>query len=339
MKHEKNIQTQVGPIERITFNRHGMEVTLISYGAAVYSIKINGKEVSVRPEELNDFLTSDFDYGKTIGRTAGRLICPSYEIDGIHYPVKPYRSDKTKLHGGATGFCFRHFQVIDIKENDDISSATFRYVSLDGEEDYPGELTLDVIYTLDNDMNFRIDYRATTTKDTLCSITNHLYFNLAGYGDIMDHDLQVDASKYIEGDNDGIPLGKFDVTKTAFDLRKLVNLGSRIRSIMDTPAMGYDHPWLFDKKMGYAKLVDPTKTLSLELTTDYPAVVIFTHNLVSPSTLPAAYGDGVYSSLTLECEYEPGGIHFKDFNSAILRKEDTYKHFINIKFNVHKKAK
>lgn len=339
MKHEKNILTQVGPIERITIERKNMSVTLISYGAAVYSIKVDGREVSVRPEELNDFLTSDFDYGKTIGRTAGRLIAPSYEIDGISYPVKPYRSDKTKLHGGETGFCFRHFKVIETREDAQQSVVVFRYVSADGEEDYPGELTLDVIYTLDDRMNFRIDYQATTTKDTLCSITNHLYFNLLGYGDIMDHELLVKASTYIEGDHEGIPIGKVDVTKTAFDLRKPSNLGSKIRSIADTPAMGYDHPWLFDDKVGYAKLVDPTDQISLELSTDYPAVVIFTHNLVSPSKLPDVYGDGVYSSLTLECEYEPGGIHFKDFNSAILRKEDTYKHFINFKFNLHKKTR
>lgn len=329
VKIEKNIQTGVGQVIKATLQRKDIELVVYNYGASVYSFKFKGREMTVRPDDLDGFFKAQFYYGKTCGRTGGRLIAPSYQIDGISYPVKPYRGETTKLHGGKDGFSFKHFELVSSKDDKDHDAVTFKLISPDGEEDYPGELTLYVTYQLDNANTMRILYEATTTKDTLCSITNHMYFNLNGEKQINDHFVQIDASRYIELDEDLIPLKKTDVENTPFDLRKLISIKHPLNVLGSTPIGGYDHTWLFDQKIGKAYVMDQHKEYELKVTSDYPAVVVFTHNVPSTDVLPSRFGDGSRSALTMECEYEPAGIHYPDMNSAILRKNEKFKHFID----------
>jgi aldose 1-epimerase len=336
---EKNIKTSVGDVTKVFVSQHKMELTLLSYGASIYSLTYEGVELTVRPDDLDAFLNANFYYGKTVGRTAGRLIAPSYEIDGISYPVKPFRGETTKLHGGERGYSYRHFELVSTDEDEQSSTVIFKIVDPDGEEDYPGELTLFVTYTLTSDHMLRIDYHAESTKDTLCSITNHIYVNLDGKGTINQHGLFIDASHYIALDENLVPLKKATVEKTPFDLRKLTSIEGRLKSLEDTPIGGYDHSCVFDKKIGRATLTDSKGDLTLDLETDYPALVIFAHNIPSPDPLPEVYGDGVRSSLTLECEFEPGGIHYPDMSDGILRKGETYHHFMSFKFSKSKKTK
>jgi aldose 1-epimerase len=330
---ESNILTEVGHIDRVVVSRKDIELTLLSYGASVYSLKFNGREITVRPDDLNAFLSAQFYYGKTVGRTAGRLIAPSYEIDGRPYPVKPFRGENTKLHGGKNGYSYRHFELVSTHDDEASSDVVFKIVDPDGEEDYPGELTLFVTYTVTNQNEVRIDYHAESTKDTLCSITNHMYFNLDGEGTINTHSLKIDASSYVELDANLVPLKKSTVKQTPFDLRKLESIEDKISALTETPIGGFDHAWIFDKKVGKAVLVGSKKDVQLELMSDYPAVIVFAHNIPSPDRLPNIYGNGVRSSLTLECEYEPGGIHYKDMNDGILRKGETYHKYMLFKFS------
>lgn len=332
VKIEKNIQSSVGEVIKATLKRKDLELIVYNYGASVYSLKFNNREMTVRPDDLDGFLKAQFYYGKTCGRTGGRLIAPSYQIDGISYPVKPYRGETTKLHGGKEGFSFKHFELSSTKEEKDQDAVTFKLISPDGDEDYPGELTLFVTYQIDDTNNMRILYEATTTKDTLCSITNHMYFNLNGEKKINDHYVQIDASKYIELDEDLIPLKKADVKDTPFDLRQLQSINKPLEDLEKTPIGGYDHTWVFDQKIGTAFILDQHKEYELKVITDYPAVVVFTHNVPSTDHVPARYGDGTRSALTMECEYEPAGIHYPFMNSAILRKDEKYTHFIDFSF-------
>lgn len=329
---EKKIQTSVGEISKTTMQRGQLEVVFLSYGASIYSIKYKGREVTVRPDDLDAFLTAQFFYGKTCGRTGGRLIMPSYQIGDNIYPVKPFRGETTKLHGGALGFSYRHFELISTKDTDQLSQIVYKIVSPDGEEDYPGELTLFVTYSVDQYDHLLIAYEAKSTKDTLCSITNHVYINLDGEGTIQKHYLQIDASQYVDLNENLTPKKKVSIERTPFDLRKLTQIEGRLKSLQDTPIGGYDHTWVFDHPIGKAVIKDSKKEFSLKISTSYPAIVVFTHNVVSPDLLPKRYGNGVQSALTIECEYEPGGIHYPDMNSAILRHDETYRHWIDLHF-------
>ncbi len=333
---EKNIQTSVGEVSKVTLQRGQIELELFSYGASIYSIKFNGLEVTVRPDDVDAFLNAEFYYGKTCGRTGGRLIMPSFQIDDKSYPITPFRGEATKLHGGALGFSYRHFELVSTHEENETSKVVFKIVSADGEEGYPGELTLFVTYTLDENNQINIAFDATTTKDTLCSITNHVYVNLDGTGTINNHHVQVEASKYVDLKPNLTPKGKALVENTPFDLRKLSSIDSNLKALDDTPIGGFDHTWLFDHEIGKAIISDSKNELALEVTTNNPAIVIFAHNIPSVDALPKRYGKGIRSGLTIECEYEPGGIHYPDMNSSILRQGETYHKWMNLRFE-HKK--
>ncbi len=336
IKIEKGIQTSVGLIERVTMKHQDLEVVLLSYGASLYSVKFKNLEMTVRPDDLDAFLNAKFYYGKTCGRTAGRLIAPSYEIDGKAYPVKPFGGETTKLHGGKLGFSYRHFELVSYEDEENLASVTFKIVSPDQEEDYPGELTLYVTYMIDQNNKLRMEFEATSTKDTLCSVTNHIYVNLDGKGSIVDHQVEVEASEYVCLNSDLTPLKKTTVENTPFDLRKRDSIHNRLESLRTTSIGGYDHTWIFDHKIGHALITNSDDSIRLDIQTNYPALVMFTHNVISPDPLPKRYGNGMQAGMALECEYEPGGIHFPDMNDAILRKNDTYHHWIDMQFLVNK---
>jgi len=330
LKNEKNI----GEYSQVILKRKGIEATLFSYGASLYSLKINNREMTFRPDDLHEFFSSEFYYGKTVGRTAGRLVSPSYTIDDITYSVTSFPPGKTKLHGGEHGFSFQKFDIIEHQDSAHESFVTFRYVSPDGEEEYPGELTLTVRYTIDDNWNLKIDYNAFSSKDTLCNITNHTYFNLSQDADILNHELRIDASKRVEIDNDLLPIKRVSVANTPFDFRQSALLRDRIEMLQDAPINGYDHAFLFSKPIGDLSLESKRSHVKLDVTTSYPAVVIFTHNIPFKDHFNPKYGSGIHSSIAIECQYEPGGIHFDGWNQAILRQGETYSHWTNYHFTL-----
>lgn len=329
---QHSVSSSIGEVTKIIITRKNIELTLCSYGASVYSLKFDKRDMTVHPDDFNDFLQAKFYYGKTCGRTSGRLIMPSYQIDGISYPVKPFGGDSTKLHGGALGFSYQNFELTSAREEDGYDGITFKWVSRDGEEDYPGELTLFVNYRVYDDDTVKISYNATTTKDTLCNITNHMYFNLNGKQSIDQHEVYIDSSSYIDLKENLVPIKKVAVDHTAFDYRVPTRLKTRLNYLSKTFINGYDHTWIFDQNIGHVRLRNDDDTYQLDITTNYPAVVLFTHNIKSFDRLPERYGHGIHSAIAVECEYEPGGIHFPDMNSAILRKNETYQHWIDYKF-------
>lgn len=333
MIHIQHIKTSLGTIQQIDIQKGDLSLSLLTYGASVYRLSYKKRHITVEPHSIEDFMKAKFFYGKTIGRTAGRLILPSFKIDQHEYPITSYGGEKTKLHGGALGFSYRHFKLESYKESTNQDEVVFSIVSPHMEEGYPGELNLYVTYTIDIDNNLNIRYKAHTTEDTLCNITNHMYFNLDGSNIIDNHMISINASRFVDVDENIMPQGKKDVTGTPFDLRKPTHLYKPLSLLSHTPIKGFDHAWLFDDKVGTVTLTDSKNAMSLVLTTDYPAVVIFTHNIPTTDQLPYA-NQGIRSSLTLECQYEPSGIHYPDFNHAILRKHDTYQHFINMKFSM-----
>ncbi|MBN2540839.1 MAG: hypothetical protein JXB08_04870 [Bacilli bacterium] len=333
IKIENDLHTKIGNIKRITMERNNLKVVLLSYGASIFSIEYKGKEMTLKPDNLEDFLSAKYYYGKTVGRTSGRLMCPSYYIDDKAYVIKPYPEDEiTKLHGGKNGFSFQDFELVEHHEGENGTHVVLRYISQDQEEDYPGELTLYVTFQLCDCGELRLEFLANTTKDTICNITNHTYFNLASSGTILNHEMMIKATDYVVLDERLIPQRKETVTGKVFDLNNSDLLKNRIEVLKDTPILGYDHAFMLQKNDKRLKLNDLDSNVELTITTDYPAAVVFTHNLLFVDSFDSAYGNGMYAGVAVECQFEPYGIHFKDWNQAILRKGDIYSHFVSYQF-------
>lgn len=331
MKKHTVENIKIGDVDviKVTLANHISKVVLLSYGAGVYQYQYHQSELIIMPKTIKDYMNDMVYYGKTIGRTSGRLVVPSYEIDQKSYEVKPYRSAYTSLHGGKQGFSTRNF---DLVYHDD-QKVIFRYISKDLEEGYPGKLTLDVIYELGIDGSLKITYEATTTKDTLCNITNHVYFNLnQQVSDIYDTEIQLKASSYLDIDQNYMIRKAKSVVQTPFDFRNSVPFKDRIEAMQKTTFEGFDHTWIFDElndKEAKAIAYDRTSNLGIKAYTSYPAVVLYTHNNPAGTSIIGPFDDeAIHSSFTLECQFEPGGIHHKNLNQAILRKGDTYHHFI-----------
>jgi aldose 1-epimerase len=331
--------TSKGILEVITMRNKNAEVVLISYGAGIFSYKYLDQDLVITPATIEDYMKDAAYYGKTIGRTSGRLVMPSFKIDDKTYPIKAYNSEYTQLHGGSTGFSKRNFVLSQAERNETLIKVTFRYISKDLEEGFPGELTLDVSYQLNLDGSLDITHDATSTKDTLCNITNHAYFNFdQKHKTIYNHNIKVNASQYLDIDDNNIIKAKKDVTNTPFDLRKTINFKKAIEQMKDTSFKGFDHTWIFDSSKDDVKasVYDANTQIGLNLYTSYPAVVIYTHNFDSGVDLNKDFDEhAMHSSFTLECQFEPGGIHHKDLNQAILRKNELYHH--TIKFEPFKK--
>ena len=331
--YQKCLDTKYGEIDIITLKSEDMEVILSSYGAAIYQIKVLGHLVTVAPQNFDDYFQSPFFYGKTIGRTSGRLILPSFKINHAYYPIKPFRGEKIKLHGGPTGFSFRHFKSFNLQSSDKYASVSFQYTSLHMEEEFPGEMDVIVTYRLTDEMDLWITYDAKSDHDTLCNLTNHTYFNLSTASNhIYNHDLLIHANAYLEIDEENIVLSKKETYQTPFDFHLKANLGERLFEMKQTPFNGFDHTWLLDDVINKIEVDEPSSPVRLAVETSYPAVVIYTHNHPSPTRLEQFKHDGTHSSFTLECQFEPGGINYSYLNSSILRKGEKYHHFIKYKF-------
>ncbi|TNF07566.1 MAG: hypothetical protein EP317_04480 [Bacillota bacterium] len=330
---KKKVDTNLGEIDLITMKSDDMEVILTSYGASIYSLRVFGHIVTVAPQQFDLFFRSPFFYGKTVGRTAGRLVLPSYQIDHSFYPIKPFRGDLVKLHGGPTGFSYRHFKTLLYTSGEDEGSVSFIYTSMHMEEEFPGELRVIITYKLTKNMGLKVLFEARSDHDTLCNLTNHTYFNLStARTNILDHLLTIHADHYLEIDEKNIIQAKKEVKGTLFDFNQQTHLGDRIKKMKETPFNGYDHTWIFKDEKVKIEVDEESSPVKLFVETDYPAVVMYTHNHPAPSKLEQFKHDGTHSSFTLECQFEPGGVHYDYLNSAILRKNELYKHYILYQF-------
>ncbi|HVZ18145.1 MAG TPA: aldose epimerase family protein, partial [Terriglobales bacterium] len=249
-------------------NRNGMEVVISSFGGDVVSIKVpdrNGKvaDVALGFDNLADYEKQGPYFGALVGRYANRLANGSFTLDGKTYHV-PQNDGSNALHGGKLGFDKR---VWDAMESSDALGERLHlhYLSKDGEEGFPGNLTVDVTYTLNDENELRIAYEATTDKDTVLNLTNHTYFNLKGQGqgDVLNHEIMVNADRFTPVDKGLIPTGELkNVAGTPFDLRKPTAIGAHIddNDAQLKLALGYDHNWVLNSsgKLALAvKVVEP----------------------------------------------------------------------------------
>ena len=334
------VMFQGKPVEMVTLkNKSGMEVQAISYGGIITSLKVPDRagtlaDVVLGFDQSNQYFaepTPPF-FGAIVGRYGNRIAKGEFAIDFKKYPLAK-NNGPNHLHGGNKGFDKVLWNVAT-KETPAGSAAVFTRTSPDGEEGYPGNLAVTVTYTLSEKNELIIDYHATTDKPTVVNLTQHSYFNLAGEGsgDILGHELMLNADRYTPVNDTLIPTGELaPVAGTPFDFRKPTAIGARIDQ--DNPQLkngkGYDHNWVLNRKgTGLelaARLTDPKSGRTLEISTTEPGVQFYTGNFLD-GTIKGKNGHvyGLRSGLCLETQHFPDSPNQKNFPSTELRPGKAY---------------
>lgn len=299
-----------------------------SFGAILHTLDAPDREgrranvVLGRPT-LDDYRAdNDPHFGAVCGRYANRIAGARFTLDGIEHRLVANDGPNT-LHGGPDGFDRREWEA---ERADD--SLLLRLTSPDGDMGFPGELRVEVRYTLDEDA-LRIDYRAETDRPTVANLTNHTYWNLAGEGSgsIEEHVLEVAASRFVRVGPGAIPTGELaPVDGTPLDFREPRRLGERLRDAHEQLALtrGYDHSLVLDDgAQPAARLHDPASGRVLEVTTTEPALHVYTGNHLD-GTLAGTSG-GLYrqgDGVALEAQHFPDSPNHPEFPSTVLRPGD-----------------
>lgn len=322
-------------------NPLGFEVSVTNYGGAVTSLKTpdrdgNFGEIVLGFESLDDYVHNPRYFGALIGRHANRIGGGKFSLNGSNYQL-PQNNGANHLHGGFKGFDKR---VWNVREGE--KSLHLTYFSKDGEEGYPGNVTAAVDYTLlDNEL--RIDYRATTDRDTLVNLTNHSYFNLRGEGTILDHQLTLNADSFTPVSKDLIPTGEIrSVEGTPMDFRKGKAIGSEITDEYDQLGFtgGYDHNFVvndYDGSLRSAgRLYESNTGRVLEVLTTQPGMQFYSGNFLDGSLVGR---NGVvyvkYAGLCLEPQHFPDAPNHSSFPSTVLRPGEDYKQTTVFRFSIH----
>jgi aldose 1-epimerase len=337
------------PIELFTLaSGRGIEMQVMSYGAIITSLKVPDRDGRVADVVLGfDSPQGYLDqppppyFGALIGRYGNRIAKGQFTIDGNPYKLVTNNAPN-HLHGGTRGFDKVLWNAAP-HEGADASSVIFTRTSPDGEEGYPGNLEVRVTYTLTNTNELTFEYHATTDKSTPVNLTQHSYFNLAGHdsGDILGHQLVINADRYTPVDETLIPTGELaPVSGTPFDFRRSTRIGERIDQ--DNPQLkngkGYDHNWVLNATGGRlslaARLTDPKSGRTLEVRTTEPGLQFYSGNFLDGTI--KGKGGHVYahrSGLCLETQHFPDSPNQKAFPSTILRPGRNYDSRTVLKFS------
>jgi aldose 1-epimerase len=319
-------------------NKNGMEVAITNFGGIVVSLKApdrNGKfdDVVLGYDQLDGYLTNKAFFGALIGRYGNRIAHGQFKLDGTTYNLPKNDGDNT-LHGGMRGFNKRLWTAKDVSNNKG-AALELTYLSKDGEEGFPGNLSAKVIYTLTDQNELHIDYSATTDKDTVVNLTNHSYFNLAGQGngDILGHQLLIKADRFTPVDQTLIPSGDLKAVKgTPFDFIKPTAIGERINQ--DDQQLkfgkGYDHNWVLNGGIKAtpalaAEAYEPKSGRVLQVWTTEPGVQFYSGNFLD-GTITGKSGK-VYNlryAFCLETQHFPDSPNHANFPSTELKPGQKY---------------
>jgi aldose 1-epimerase len=320
-------------------NSNGMEAGILTYGGIVQSLRIPSAsggpvDVVLGFDDLDSYMNDSPYFGALVGRYGNRIGNAQFSLDGVDYKL-PANDGKNCLHGGTKGFDKHVWTAKDVSGSGGMA-LELTYVSKDGEEGFPGNLTSTVTYTLSDRANeLRIDYRATTDKATVLNLTNHSYFNLAGQGegDILGHEVTIDADRFTPVDATLIPTGKLQpVDGTPFDFRQPHAIGERIGSDDEQVKFGkgYDHNFVLNHAAGSlgvaARVREPKSGRTLEVSTDQPGLQFYTGNFLDGHI--HGKGGKVYprrSAFCMETQHFPDSPNQPQFPSTVLRPGQEYR--------------
>lgn len=309
-------------------NERGFEVSITNYGGAVVSLQAPDRkgtygDVVFGFDKLADYVRNQLYFGGLIGRYANRIARGRFSLDGVEYQLSQ-NDGPNHLHGGVRGFNKRVWEVIDPLA-DAGRTLTLQYLSRDGEEGYPGNLRARATYTLAAN-ELRIDYEAMADRDTVVNLTNHSYFNLAGRGDILTHELTLHADAFTPVTEDLIPTGEIHaVASTPWDFTRGKAVGKDLAA-----AGGYDHNFVLNDYDGSlrtaVRLYERVSGRVLEILTTQPGVQFYSGNFLD-GTLTGKGGMvyNKYAALCLEPQHFPDSPNHPNFPSTVLRPGELYR--------------
>lgn len=325
-------------------NTHGLKAAITNYGARWVSmlIPVQGghiKDVVIGFDSIQGYLNStEAYYGATVGRYANRIAKGKFTLEGKEYTLAT-NNPPNHLHGGLRGFHDVVWQV----ENQTTNSLTLSYISQDGEEGYPGRLTVKVVYHLTEDNEMQLTFEATTDKATVVNLTNHAYFNLNGQGSgtILDHKLQINADAYTPIDSTSIPTGVIEsVEGTAFDFKEEMRIGERINEPTEqlTNGTGYDHNFVLNKSdndyLLAAVATGDESGIRMEVFTTEPGIQLYTGNFMNnENVLKGGLTDGRREGFCLETQHFPDSPNQPNFPSVVLRAGEVYRTKTGFRFS------
>jgi aldose 1-epimerase len=326
-------------------NANGMEVCVINYGARIVSVLVPDKtggmqDVVLGFDNISDFLNNNNNFGAAIGRYGNRIAKGKFKLDGVEYQLT-INNGENSLHGGITGFQDQMFDIIQV----DSATLECQYLSPDGDNGYPGNLNVKVIYKLTNDNAIDISYEAETDKPTVVNLTNHSYFNLSGNPNniTVDHILFMNCDNYTPVDAELIPTGEIATVKnTPMDFTQPTIIGERIDDYtFDQLKLGggYDHNWIFNAQGDIntlaCKAFCPLTGIFLEVYTIEPGVQFYAGNFLD-GTLTGKKGI-VYNkraAFCLETQHYPDSPNQPNFPGTVLRPGEKYVSRCIYKFGV-----
>lgn len=317
-------------------NSNGLEMTAITYGGIITSLKVPDKndtmeDIVLGYDNLQGYLDLNPYFGAIIGRYGNRIAQGKFSLDGQEYQLAK-NNGPNHLHGGPKGFDKVVWEAESFKKENG-SGITFSYRSPDMEEGYPGNLNATVTYFLSDSNTLEFEYKATTDKKTIINLTQHTYFNLTAMKEgILNHELQINGSGFLPVNNTLIPTGEIKLVEgTPFDFRQAKTIGRDI-AVEDEQLSfggGYDHNWVLDMgdgEMNYAaSLYDPQSGRYMEVFTEEPGLQFYSGNFLD-GTITGKQGV-VYpfrSGLCLETQHYPDSPNHADFPSVVLNPGEEY---------------
>jgi aldose 1-epimerase len=331
--------------EYILSNDSGMTVRLISFGARVTSVEVpdrdgNSQNITLGFDNLDDYIKHTAHFGCTVGRFANRIAKGKFVLDGKHYQLN-LNNGANHLHGGYQSFDQFVWKSQIVRKAQEVG-VQFTHVSEDGEENYPGKLTTIVTYSINQDNELTMDYKATTDAPTILNLTNHCYWNLTGNPEntILDHELLLYADQYLLVTPEVIPTGKIvSVKGTPMDFNKMTRIGLRFPELLKAGLDGYGYCYVIRKQKKKlskaATLHDPKSGRVMEISTTQPGIQFYTGNKLSGEEKNGGFKQ--YSAFCLESEHYPDSPNHPHFPSTVLRPGDQFHEITVHRFSVKSK--
>jgi len=324
-------------------NKNGVELLFTNFGARLVVAYVPDRQghfsdVTLGYKTLDEYLTDNMHLGAFIGRYANRIANGKFKLNGKEYTL-PQNNGKNTLHGGINGF---DKKIWDAKQSGD--TLFMSYTSNDMEEGFPGTMKVNIFYTLNDSNQLVLDMKAVTDKPTVVNLTNHAYFNLKGEGngDILGHEIMINADRFTPIDSTLIPAGKLaPVEGTPLDFRTPEKIGARIGNmfIQMQYGRGYDHNWVLNKKDDQlslaARVTDPESGRVLEMWTTQPGIQFYSGNFMNgQSKGKSGKPHGYRMGLALEPQHFPDSPNHKNFPGVVLNPGETYHQVIVYHFLV-----
>lgn len=325
-------------------NSHGLRVKIINLGCILTSVEVPDRlgkfaNVTLGFANLDGYFENRPYFGGICGRFANRISNARFTLDGEEYRLAA-NIPPNHLHGGNVGFIKKVWQA-EVVESEEFVGVELKYVSPDGEEGYPGELAVSLVYTLNDKNELTMDYTAHTDKPTVLNLTNHAYWNLAGTSSpsILDHELTLFADEYVEIDEQAIPTGNLlPVAGTCMDFTAPHTIGERIAETTHGNG-GYDHCYVVRRGgqgevVPVAKVVEPTSGRVMEVFSTEPGVQLYTGNYLDGT--PETGNAPKQGAFCLETQHFPDSPNRPEFPSVVLRPGEVYRQTTIHKFSVNK---